>query len=74
MDREVVLAAAAQFSFALYHASEELKADREMVLAAVAQHGFALEQAVPVHGEMGKFFPMRTLRSASLNLIVCASG
>ena len=37
MDKEVVLAAAAQNGHALWYASTELKADKEVVLTAVAQ-------------------------------------
>ena len=44
-EREIVLAAVAQYGKALRSAAAELKGDREVVLAAVAQDGNALEYA-----------------------------
>ena len=46
-DKEVVLAAVAQYGAALQFAASALQADKEVVLAAVAQNGDALQHAAP---------------------------
>ncbi len=44
-DREIVLVAVAQTSYALQHATVELKGDHEIVLVAMPQDGYALQYA-----------------------------
>ena len=50
-DKDVVLAAVAQYGFALtlQDAAPAMKEDKDVVLAAVAQNGYALKYAAPAY-------------------------